>query len=241
MKKEILEQIGFSKNEAKVYLALIELGNSTAGEISKKSKVHRTNVYDALEGLGKKGAVAHFSMKDIRYYEAVDPEMLMNLLREKEIALQSVMHQLKLTHQSMQLKTDAQVYEGLKSVKEILNGFLDKKKPILVYGIPKDALQKMQSFIIHYHKKRIAAKIEMKHVYNDDAIDRIKYLNSLPYTEARNLPKEFNSPVSTNICGDEVVLIIWQDPVFTIQIKSKEMADSYRKYFKILWEIAKKK
>jgi len=240
MKEEILEQVGFSRNEAKVYLALLELGSSTAGDISKKSKVHRTNVYDALEGLGKKGAVAHFSKNDIKYFEAVDPESLLNLLHEKELALESIMPQLKLTHQFVSLKTDAYVYEGVKSVKAILDKFLEKKEPIFVYGIPKEALPKMQSFIVHYHKKRIAAKIAMNHIYNDDAMQRIEYLNSLPYTEARHLPKEFNSPVSTNICGDEVVLVVWQDPVFAIQIKNKEMANSYKKYFEILWGIAKK-
>ncbi len=240
MKEEILEQIGFSKNEAKVYLALLELGNATAGEISKKSMVHRTNVYDALEGLSKKGAVAHFSKNNIRYFEAVDPESLMNILHEKELSLQSILPQLKLTHQFVQLKTDAYVYEGIKSVKNILNEFLNKKKPIFVYGIPKEAISRMEPFIVLYHKRRIAVKVEMKHIYNEDAKQRIKSLNSLPYTEARHLSKEFNSPVSTNVCGDEVVLVIWQDPVFTIQIKNKEMANSYRKYFDILWGIARK-
>ena len=54
MKEEVLLELGFNRNEAKVYLALLELGSGTAGDISKISEVHRTNVYDTLKSLLKK-------------------------------------------------------------------------------------------------------------------------------------------------------------------------------------------
>ena len=48
MNDEALRNIGFSKNEAKIYRALIELGPSMIGIICGKIKVHRRNVYDSL-------------------------------------------------------------------------------------------------------------------------------------------------------------------------------------------------
>lgn len=69
----------------------------------------------------------------------------------------------------------------------MLDGFLKYNEPILVYGIPKEAPEKMKTFIPHFHNRRIPQKIVMKHIYNHNAQERIKYLNTLPYTEARYL------------------------------------------------------
>ena len=87
MKQQVLESLGLSKNESSVYLSLIELGSSTATEIAKHCKVHRTNIYDALKGLIKKGVAAHITKNGTKYYEAADPENLYSILKEKEFAL----------------------------------------------------------------------------------------------------------------------------------------------------------
>lgn len=239
MEEEILEEFGFSKNEAKVYLALLYLGSSTAGDISKKSKVHRTNVYDALERMIEKGLVAFVDKEKTKYFEATDPENLLNILKEKELRLQHIMPQLVLSRKLAEKKGKVCIYEGISAVKAILNNFLLKNSEILVYGIPKEALSLLQFFIIDYHKRRIKKKIKMRHIYNADAQERIKYLNSLEYTAARYLPKEYNAPVSTNICGDEVVLILWPKPITAMQIIDQAIADSYRKYFELLWRLAR--
>ena len=85
----------------------------------------------------------------------------------------------------------------------------------------------------------MAKKISMKHIYNHDAKERIKFLNNLSYTEARYLPKEFDAVVSTNICGDEVALTLWSETPITTLIKDKKMAEAYKRYFELLWNAAK--
>jgi sugar-specific transcriptional regulator TrmB len=69
-KEKILEELGLSKNETKVYLALLELGLSSLKDITSKSGVHRTNVYDSLKRLVKKGLVSHVTKDNKTAYEA---------------------------------------------------------------------------------------------------------------------------------------------------------------------------
>ncbi len=238
MNENILEDIGLSKNEAKVYLALIELGSSTVSKISEKSGVHRTNCHDVLNRLIEKGLVAHITKNNARYYEATDPNSLLNILKEKEHKIKKILPQLKLGKE-LAVKSEANIHEGLPAAKHILNHLLEKKETILVYGVISDVAELIGPFLEQFHKKRIKQKIWMKHIYNTDAKDRINYLNKLQYTEARTLPREFDSPVATNICGDEVVLILWKKKALTIQIKNKEIADAYRRYFELMWKLAK--
>jgi len=237
--KILVEDVGLSRNEAKIYLALLRLGSSTAGKIAEITKMHRSNVYDSLERLKEKGLVAHFVKDETKYFEAADPSVLRDLLKEKELRLEKIMPQLMLNQRMALEKGEAKIYEGLKAAKNIMNHMLAKNQPIYVYGVAKAAPELIGPFLENFHKRRIAKKIQFDHIYNTDAIERAKWLNKLPFTRAKLLPKEFDSPVATNICGDEVILILWRKDALVIQIKHPEVAKAYKRYFDLLWSLAK--
>jgi sugar-specific transcriptional regulator TrmB len=241
MHEEVLKDMGLSINESKVYLALVELGQSTVGNISKKCKVHRTNVYDSLRKLELKGIVLASEREGTKCFDAKDPSELINLLKKKEEQLKQVLPQFKLDYSlASKKKNNAHIFEGVKAVHDMLEGFLSYNEPILVFGVPKNAPEILGNWLMPHHKRRTAKKILMKHIYNEDAKERVKFLNKMEYTEAKYLPKEFNSPVSTEICGEEVIFVFWKTSPIVIHIKNKEIADYYKKYFNRLWELAKK-
>jgi len=109
---------------------------------------------------------------------------------------------------------------------------------IFAFGVPKDAALRMRNFIKQYHKKRIGLKIFQKHIYDEDAPRRIEYLNKLPYTEVAFLPNSINSPATTTIYGDKVAFYIWSEPILSILIESERMAETYKNYFEILFNLA---
>lgn len=237
---EQLREVGFSKNESKVYLALLELGSSNVGKIAGKSGVHRTNVYDALEGLKKKGLASYILKENIKFYESVSPENLVNFLKEKENKLNLIIPLLKLRHSTK--KETVRSYEGIQAVRNIFNNFLNYKSPLFTYGTPREAVRQLGiPFLTQFHKKRAAKKMWMLHIYNEDARDRVKHLNKLAYTGAKYLPKEYNTSATTRVCGEEVVITHYTKPPITIQISSKELAEVYKKYFKLLWKLASPK
>jgi sugar-specific transcriptional regulator TrmB len=59
--QQTLGKIGFTPNETKVYLALIDLGTALAGNVAKKAALHRRQTYDALHRLIAKGLVSYTS------------------------------------------------------------------------------------------------------------------------------------------------------------------------------------
>jgi len=233
--KNYLKSLGLTKNEAEVYFTLLKIGSSTASQISKEVKIHRTNIYDSLQSLIKKGLVSYILKEKTKHFQPTDPENIKKLITEKENQLNQIFPKISSLYSQTSNKSYARIYEGVNSFVNILYNFLEYKQPILVYGIPKIAPEMMKFYINQFHKTRIPKKIVMKHIYNFENKERIKYLNKMPYTEARALPSKYDSNVSTNICGDEVVLVIWSEIPKTIQIINKEIADSYRNYFEILW------
>jgi len=242
MKEQILEEIGLSRNEAKIFVSLLDLGSSTAGKIAEKSNVHRTNVYDALERLIEKGLVSFVIKGKIKLFESTDPKILMSLIKEKENKLQTIMPQLLLSQQLAKDKSEAHIYQGVVAVRNMLNHFVELGQPRYTYGVPKRASEMItKCFLENYHRRRANAKIPMKMIYNSDAKERVKWLNKQPYTETRYSAPDCDSPVSTTICGDEVVMTLYDDTPLTIQIKNAKIAQAYKRYFDVLWSHANDK
>ena len=57
--EHILKELGLTHLEIKLYKFLLLDGPNHAGLISRKTGVHRRNVYDALERLIQKGLVSY--------------------------------------------------------------------------------------------------------------------------------------------------------------------------------------
>lgn len=239
MPEEFLLDLGFSRNDSKIYCALLKNGLSTVSEVSSKTSIHRTNIYDCLERLMEKGLVSYINKEGKKFYQASNPNKIKDLLKEREEKFSKVLPKMLKIRQSTTNKEMTEIHRGMKAVRLILNGFLREKNQILAYGIPKVALSYLEDFILLYHKRRIKNKITMKHIYDENATKRIKQLNKMKYTYAKYLPKMKSSPVSTNICGDEIVFILWSDVPYIIKIKNKEIANSYKNYFNLLWKMSR--
>ena len=239
MYEKILEDLGLSINESKIYLCLLSIGSSPVTNIAKSCKLHRANVYDSVKKLIEKGLVTHIKKDNTTLYGAVNPHALLRIAKEKEEAVKKIIPQLMLSKKLSPNEQDAQVLEGVDGFINSIYDLLGYGKEFVTYGVPVNVPDLIKTKIPHFHTERIKRKINIRHVYNHDALKRIAFLNTLPYTEARHLPASFDSKVDTTVCGDEILITHWINPVITIRIKNKVIADSYRNYFELLWKVAK--
>ena len=84
MNTETLEKAGLTKNEIKVYLALLEKGESTSGPLIKAIGINSSKVYESLERLQKKGLVSYVKKANKKYFQAAEPERLLDYIDEKK-------------------------------------------------------------------------------------------------------------------------------------------------------------
>lgn len=233
-----LEAIGLHKNEILIYLDLIKIGSSSAHDIATRTKIHRPNVYDTLNKLLKKGIVTQSIKENKKVFYPISPKNLMNYLKQKEYDLQEVIPEIEKIHNTPKKPRRVTMSEGIRAFRNILDSLLEKNQDIFAYGIPKEVPNIIGGFIGDFHKRRIEKKITMKHIYNQDAKERIRYLNELDFTEAKALPASFNTTITTLICGDTVLLNFWEDPLCTIVIQNQSIANTYKNYFDIIWNQA---
>jgi len=238
MNKDILEKAGLSPNEVKCYLALLEIGSSSANEVSRKSGVHRVSVYDALRGLREKGLISQIMKARTLLFEPGNPERIYSIIedREKElIQAKNLIPDLLLRFNSEKEKQEVQSFKGLAGVKTVLSEILKSKTEVLDFG----AEHKIKGFLPYDYKKwdneRVRRRIKMRIVANI----KIKP-TKLRLTEIKYVPSEFTSSVSTYIFNGKVALIMWVENPLAIVIEQKEVYSSYKNYFEYLWKLAKK-
>ena len=235
----VLESIGLNKNEIIIYLDLIEVGESSAGDISKRTKIHRSNVYDTIKKLIEKGIVRELIKDNRRVFFPIAPKDILNYFKQKEYDLQKIIPEIEKIHSKPEEKNKVMVFEGIQAIRAAIDGLLELNKPIFTYGIPKEVLDILGGFIHDFHKRRIAKKIPIRHIYNRDASKRIKEQKQMKYTEARYLPYLYDTKIDTTICGNKVILWMWEPPFTVITIENEPIAKTYQSYFEILWRKAK--
>ncbi|NQU79361.1 hypothetical protein HQ545_06360 [Candidatus Woesearchaeota archaeon] len=239
MDAQALYDLGLCKNEVEAYLKLIELGKSTAAQVAKEAKMHRPNVYDALDKLVQKGLVSYIIQNDTKLFSAGSKEQLLVLLKSREIAVRNLIPQLEVMKLTAKDPSRTTVFEGMAGARVCMSEMIDNTTKLYVLGVPKDFANFMGPAWIHeWHKRRIENKIQFDHIINQDYyIERIRLLRSMPYTTIKFLPEKYNSPISLFIYDQGVILFILSPPI-SIRIIGKDVRTSLLNYFNMLYQIA---
>ena len=239
MNIEILKSVGLTEIEGKLYLSLLELGSSNATELSHKSRIHRTNIYDSLNRLIEKGLVSYIEKNGKKVFEAADPKKLREIIKEKEQELERALPELDSLFKLDKKRNNVRIFEGKEGIRTIFDDFITVQGEILMYGVPSKSVEVLKYFLPHYHKERIKKKISTRAIFNHDAKNRMGIINEMKFAKAKYLPGKNKSPTSTNIYGDKIAIILWSETPLIIQIESKEIAESYRNYFELMWQNSK--
>jgi len=232
-----LEKIGLNLNEAKIYLALLELGQSQAGEISKKTQINRTTVYDSLERLIQNGLVVFVISARKKIFKPVAPKKLLDKVIQKEKNIQELLPELESLFKEFKEREETNIYKGRKGIKSILDEILQYKEYI-AFGSSGKFLEIMQHDFIMFQKRKKELKINSKVILSESS--RKTETTKISYANFKYIPDEFPALTTTFVYNNKTAIIIWgETPVATL-IKSKEVAKSYANYFELLWKIAKK-
>src|SRR3989338_1956999 len=238
---EILEDIGLTKGEIKIYLALLELGETTAWPIKKKTKVQNSVAHLCLNSLIDKGLVNYVKKGRKKFYTATKPENILTFIEEKKRRIQEIIPTL-IEKQKEQVKYNVSIFEGdkgFKSVQEDIIRELKSKDEFLVLGAPKEAQDRFEPYFKDFHKRRIEKKLRLRIIYKRDAKEYVPARNKLKYPQAKYLNEKLLAPMWTTVYKDKAILFVTGDIFLSIVIENKTIADNFREFFELVWKISK--
>lgn len=250
MNQEILETIGFTKGEIKVYFSLLELGNTTSGPVILKSNVSRSKVYEILERLKEKGVVSESIQENIRYFQAASPERILDYIEEKENSIKNqkeefkkILPELVQKQKYAEEKQEVKVYvgfEGIKSFYEEILKQLNEGDEYLAMTFSDNSLNHESIILMFqkFHQKRAEKQAKAKILCNvRDKLtqQKMNYSNTKLY-EFR-ITKQI-LPQGIAIIKDMVATFNWGKKPRVFVTICKENADQYRKFFYSVWKTA---
>jgi len=241
----LYQSLGLSPNEAKIYGSLVERGESSISEIAIGARIHRRNAYDAINRLIDKGLCFLIVSQKENRYNAVDPDKLSELLSEKQQDLNKLLPELKKKFQKREAPQEAYIYRGLEGQKNIFRDMLRVGHDSYVLGAKGGWFDpRIESAREAFFKEANKKGIKFIQLFEHEVKEQLpgfpqRFPGKLQY---RFLPKEYATNSVVHIFGDYVITYtglaigkISDDIVFFV-LRSKDLAESYRKWFWYMWE-----
>jgi len=236
-----LEKLGLNKNQAKVYLALFDLGKSKAGEIITKTGLHRHLVYQALEELVKQRLATKTTQGKIFLFQATDPTHFLDNLREQNLAAENLIDSLK--ERGKVTEQNITIYEGAEGIRAFsFHNAENIKSGEWIYVMAsggKKFEQAMGARAVRNYFQKISdhgggVKILM---YQSQKMseETLRFLQSYPRVEISFLSEELIPSAQSVITKHSVGFTIFEDPTSVIEVQNKHLAEAYIDYFNLLW------
>ncbi len=236
----VLIKAGLTSNESAIYLLLLKSEEAIASDIAKKTNISRPHVYDSINRLIEKGLVSYVIKNSKKYFRAANPEELINYMDEekdkienKKKDIRKILPDLEKIHKDKKAKTSVEVFEGKEGLKTVLMDIVNYGKNFIAFG----ATHKFEE-VLPVFSKIFVKRREQKKIYGNILVVKGEKPVKTRMNNYRWIPKEYSMPSSTIIYGNKTATLLWSG-ILGIVIDSKEVADSYRSYFKLLWKIGK--
>ncbi len=240
--QDILEKSGLTTNEAKVYIELLTLGSSLASNIAKKSNLHRRPVYDALNRLIEKGLVSYTIKSGKKYFRAHNPERVVEILKDREKEVKQILPYLRLKFNKSKSDIFSEIYEGKEGLKSVMELILKEKKDWLSIGSTGKGPEALPYFLPSWHKRRLKLKIKYKGLIarTKEGRKRAEEFLKIGLAEIKFLHRAIKQPQTIWVFGCKlaIILVSVDHPVIFL-IDNREISDSFREYFSLLWKQSK--
>jgi len=240
MDKELeknLIKLGFSENEARVYLAALETGVASAQQIASKAELKRTTAYSVLEALIKKGFVVMTKKGQRNRYVAESPREIVNYFLHYEKQLEKSLPRMEAIYNKRQIKPKVMFFEGKEGIKRIYEDTIDEKPEVILEFNTAQIYQAFPGFPREYVEQRRINNIRARRIGPEGKKwKQEQKRDEQDLSETLLLPKdEFDIPVEINIYKDKVAFMSYGDEVGLI-IESQSIAQAMRTIYELFWK-----
>lgn len=239
--KELFKEVGFTDAETKIYLALLEIGPTSAGLIMRKTGLQNSVLHRNLQRLIEKGFISYVEKGKRRIYQSVDPKRIIKDIDEKKNNFEKILPELELLKKPFE-KQEAKIFVGLKGFKNALSEFIEGAKKgdeYLIFSLGVEDLEKYENIISYYRdfekirkskgivSKAIAPKSQKQFLRESSKAINIKFV-------------DFPTLLDVSIFKNKLLLSSWGEKETFFIVESEALAKSFGNYFESIWEIAKK-
>ncbi len=240
---KVIEGLGLDNNEAKVYISLLELGEATVADISKKSMIRRTTIYPILERLKILNMVSQLKVRKHTKFIAEDPDKVLGQYKSRVEEFGGYVDFLKDIQGGKAKHPRVYFFDGAEGFKKIWKTiFESKSKEYFIITDPREMLGFVREGYITENiiREKIKKQIKSRQLiasseYAKDIVVKDRQENRV----SKVLPHNYKLPFTTIVVDDKVALISPQTENIILLIESEALAKTQRSLFEALWSLLK--
>ena len=240
---EHLTELGLSDKQITLYLALLELGQSKASDLAKRTGFKRPSVYDMLNNLVQRGLITCTMQGKRQFFQAEHPRVLLEIPKRIDQHVRKVLPELQQIYNRNTQKPTFRYYEGVEGIRRITEDLLECKTNEYWYVSDATELSKILgiSYLEDFVKRRIekglwANAIRIRRSEVDMNIlqpgpDNKRRLRFLPHAPLEDI-------ASLHLYDNKVCFISSSKECFAMLIESKEVFTLMKFMWSTLWGVA---
>lgn len=233
---ELLRQLGFSGNEAKIYETLCKYKELTGQELAKKSGIDRSVTYNVLSNLAEKGVVGAIIKGNKRAFSITEPENLLREIKMKEDIAKEVIKEVKEKRQINNAETKVKIYNGVAASRKFYSLITEEKNTIFrTFGGDGSMLKRIGPYLEHFRKNIKGREVKMRLLAGKN-YENLDLFLGVPFTEVIQTKSKKHSS-SCSILGDHIVFHHYTNNPEIIMINNPEIANMMRDIFDTTWNI----
>lgn len=237
MEEKILQNLGFTFAEARVYLALLRIGSSKVGKIIEKSGLQSSTIHNTLHSLTNKGLIKYILKGKTKIYQPLSPELILESYKAREKQFEEIIPKLESMQKVSKEIQQAEMYIGINGITMMLNELIKDSKPkdnYYFFVVDVSLLnEEIQKFFEKYDIKRKEKKLIVKGLAKRELKELFE---QRPYLKMRYV--DFPIPSNISICNNKMALISWEEEIKGILIISKQIVKSQIDFFNEIWNKA---
>lgn len=242
---EQLKNLNLTDKEARVYLALLELGPSTPYKIAKRSRLKRPTAYVIAEELVEKGLIIQVTGERNKLYVARSPEAYFEDAEQKFRSAKKILPELLALQRKTSEKPNILYFEGVDGLKQAYEYRLKEfhgKEIVGFFARSNDIESEINEKVFFpWNEQKELNKISMRGFTADDAnLQSYERFFSTTLRDegkiyARFLPENIYSADSSLEIFEWGVRIVIMSSKQALILESEVFARSMREIFEMLW------
>lgn len=240
-----LKNLGLKDKEINIYFTVLVMGKGTITDISKKSGIKRTSIYQHLEILLKEGLIYQTALKKRVFYSPENPKKLLRLLENKKEKIENskremeeIMPNLESLFAKSLSRPSISYYEGKEGIKETYYEMISDNKNIYSFFTPK----KVFGLFTYEENDKLLMKLSNNGgmLYNlieksNEAEKRLKIKKYGKFVRNKILPDNFKFDTDLLIGNGSIAMISFGN-LISVVVKDKAIANLQKNIFKTIWK-----
>lgn len=245
----VFKELGLKEDHLKIYQASLAWGETTISNLSYKSKVPRTSVYELIDALINLGLIKVTLKNENKLYSPADPEVISELLKKKSSEItnlisvvDSKMKELKAIQNTRKNKPKIYLLEGAEGIKQAYEMTL-KTDEVLVQCLTDDYGDVSEDFFHDYFDRFfLKSKVKSKEILRENEDD--EYITK--YGSGKNLqlrvPVVGDTSTDFMVFDDKVIFVSFEKGgSYALVMEDSKVASCMRNLFNQAWETASRK